>query len=229
MTWEEACSFPLTAITAYDAECVDSRVKLGNGCSIFINGGSGGVGLYAIQLARYLVGETGKVVTTCSSKNVELVKQNGADDVIDYTTTNVAQYLSQNYHEHKLDLVLDAIGSFDIFKACAAFLNPKGVYLMIGAPIPANFTGVLTMGANLISATLVPGILGGVPRKFRMTLMTPRKHAVEAIGELVEQKVLKPVLDSVWEFDDEGMKGAYTKIMSHHARGKVLIRQPAKP
>lgn len=224
ISWEEASSIPLTALTAYKAERVDPNVPLSTGGSIFVNGGSGGVGLYAIQIARHLVGDSGKVVATCSAKNVELVKQNGADEVIDYTSVNVPSHLVKTYEDQKFDIVLDAIGSFDIFKACAAFLKPKGIYLMIGAPIPASIAGFFSMGFNIVAATCLPGFLGGVPRKFRMTMMSPTKETVAAIGELVDQRVIKPVLDSVWKFDDEGIKAAYSIIMSHRARGKVVIK-----
>jgi reticulon-4-interacting protein 1, mitochondrial len=223
LSWEEACSFPLTALTAYIAERIDSRIPLEKGSSIFINGGSGGVGLYALQIARHLVGETGTVVTTCSARNIELVKENGANDVIDYTTTNPALYLCERYKDHKFDFILDAIGSFEIFNACATFLKPRGVYIMIGAPIPSSFIGFLEMGVRLFNAFCLPGFLGGVPRKFRMTLLHTTKETVQAIGELVEQKVLKPAIDSLHTFDDEGIKGAYGKMMSGRARGKIVV------
>ena len=164
LSWEEASSISLTAITAYQNLLKDPRTPLSKGQSIFINGGSGGVGLFAIQIARYIVGETGKVVVSCSAPNHELVKQYGADEAFDYTSINLPSYLSQNYASSRFDLVLDAVGSLELFHACASFLKPRGEYILIALDIPSSIGGFVAMFVDLVRTCLLPTFLGGVPR-----------------------------------------------------------------
>jgi len=84
--------------------------------------------------------------------------------------------------------------------------------------------GFVRIGSQMPGVMYLPGVLGGVPRKFRITLMHPSKENVQVMEELVEQKVFRPVIDSVWPFDDDGIKDAYKKIMSNRARGKVVVK-----
>ena len=183
------------------------------------------MGLFAIQLARYIATETGKVVVSCSSGNVDFVKQYGADDAVDYTSVQVPIYLSQNYSTAPFDLILDCVGSsFDLFSASPAFLKPKGEFVVIGAPVPHSFSGMVVMIFKVAKAMFLPHILGGVPRRYNLLMMDVTKDKVENVGKLVDEKKLKPTLDSIWDFNDEGIKAAYTKIMTRHARGKVVIR-----
>jgi NADPH:quinone reductase-like Zn-dependent oxidoreductase len=193
--------------------------------TVFINGGSGGVGLFAIQLARHLVGEQGNVITTCSLKNTSLVKQHGASEAIDYTSIkNLPEYLSEKYSSEKFDVVLDCIGDFEMYNASPAFLQPKGDYVVIGAPIPKGAGNFIKMVGRIGAALLWPRVLGGTPRRLKISVMQATGEKMQRVGELVKGGKVKPVVDSVWEFDEEGVKGAYRTIMSGHARGKVVIK-----
>ena len=191
---------------------------------MFINGGSGGVGLYAIQIARHLVGESGKIVVSCSSRNAELVKQYGADETVDYTSVKLPSYLAEKYSGTRFDLVVDAVGSFGLYYASLGFLKPHGDYVLIVLDIPNSFGGFVTMFVNLVRSCLLPSFLGGVPRRLKLSLMNVTEEAVQSVGRLVDKKEIKPVLDSIWAFDDQGVKDAYRKIMTGHARGKVVIK-----
>jgi NADPH:quinone reductase-like Zn-dependent oxidoreductase len=224
LTWEEASSIPLAAVTAYQALRSDPKIPLSKGQSVFINGGSGGVGLSAIQIARHFVGETGKVVTSCSTRNLELVKQYGADEAIDYTSVNLPAYLSEKFSESRFDLVLDAVGSFDLYHATPRFLKPTGEVIFIGSDIPKSMGGWFSMTWNYVTAMFLPSFLGGTPRKFKLCLVKTSKEKLEGVGSLVQSKEVKPVIDSTWKFDDDGIKGAYKKIMTCRARGKVVIK-----
>jgi len=191
---------------------------------VLINGGSGGVGLHSIQIARHIVGDTGTVVATCSSKNFQLVKENGANDAIDYTSVNLTKYLAESYADKPFDLIVDAVGSFDLFKECSPFLNPMGCYVMVGGPIPSGLREFISTAWNLFAAMFLPRILGGVPRRFQMMLTNPTKENVSAVGKLVDEKAVKTILDSEWPFDNHGIEEAYTRIMSHRARGKIVVK-----
>jgi reticulon-4-interacting protein 1, mitochondrial len=180
--------------------------------------------LFAIQIARHIVSETGRVVTSCSSRNIELVKKHGADEAIDYTSVDLPAYLSQTYSNARFDLVLDCVGSFELYNASPGFLNPTGDFVLIGIDVPQSFREFLTLAYNLAFAMLLPTFLGGVPRRFKVSLIKVTKEHIEAVGNLVQSRVIVPVLDSTWKFDDNGIKGAYAKIMTRHARGKVVIK-----
>lgn len=223
--WEEAGSISLTALTAWQALVEEPKIHLQKGMSVFINGGSGGVGIFAIQIARHLVGPEGKVVATCSGKNVPFVKEIGADDAIDYTSVkDLPKYLSEQYSSANFDVILDCIGNFALYNGCASYLNPKGDYIVIGGPIPKGLGGLLSMLGQITSAMMLPGFLGGVPRRFKMSLIQANEGKMRRVGELIDKREVKPVVDSTWEFDAEGVKGAYGKIMGGHARGKVVIK-----
>jgi reticulon-4-interacting protein 1, mitochondrial len=220
---EEASGISLSALTAYQGLLSIPRIPLFKGQSVFINGGSGGVGLFAIQIARYIVGETGKVVTSCSSRNIELVKKYGADEAIDYTIVNLSLHLSQTYSDSRFDLILDCVGSFEMFRACPAFLKPQGDFVIIGMDVPHTSMGLIATLIKIATVMFLPTFLGGVPRRLRLFVMDVSKEHVECVGSLAERKEIRPVVDSIWQFDD-GVKEAYSKIMSNHARGKVVIQ-----
>jgi NADPH:quinone reductase-like Zn-dependent oxidoreductase len=161
---------------------------------------------------------------SCSAPNHELVKQYGADEAIDYTTINLPSYLSQNYAATRFDLVLDAVGSFELFYASPTFLKPRGEYILIAMDVPNSIGGFVAMFGNLVRTCLLPAFLGGVPRRFKLSFINVTEEAVQNVGRLIDQREIKPVLDSVWEFTDEGVKDAYRKLMTFHARGKVVIK-----
>jgi NADPH:quinone reductase-like Zn-dependent oxidoreductase len=96
--------------------------------------------------------------------------------------------------------------------------------VLISLNIPGSVGELLMQIIQLAAATLLPRFLGGTPRHFKPSLIKITGDTIEKVGKLVDEKHLKPVLDSVWNFDDEGIKGAYTKIKSGRSRGKVVIK-----
>jgi NADPH:quinone reductase-like Zn-dependent oxidoreductase len=200
------------------------KAPLSRGQSVFINGGSGGCGHFAVQLARAVVGESGRVVTCCSTKNVDWVKKLGADDVIDYTSVNLVEYLTQKYAAQPFDMVVDTHGSFDLYNACPKFLKENGDFMPMAFETSTEKRGYISLALNLIAAYALPAWLGGVPRRFTMSYMDPAVGGLRVIGVWVDNKQVKPRLDSVWGFDSEGVKGAYEKLMTGHAAGKVVIK-----
>ena len=92
------------------------------------------------------------------------------------------------------------MGSFELFYACPAFLKPRGEYILIAMGIPNSIGGFVAIFVNLVRAYLLPAFLGGVPRRFKLSLMNVTEEAVQNLGRLIDQREIEPVLDSVWEF-----------------------------
>jgi NADPH:quinone reductase-like Zn-dependent oxidoreductase len=224
LSYEEASSIMVCALTAYQYLLKFPKVPLSRGQSIFINGGSGGVGLFAIQIARTIVGESGKIVASCSSRNMKLVQEAGANEVIDYKSVDLPQHLSQKYGSDRFDMVLDTVGSFDLYTASPKFLKDTSDFMPVAFELPNERRGILSVIANLVAALFLPKWLGGVPRRFTMNVTSANSRDIKEIGSLIERKEIKPVLDSIWAFDSDGIRGAYQKIMTGHAAGKVVVK-----
>lgn len=215
ISWQEAASVPLTSLTSYEA-----LVEVGglqSGQRVFVNGGSGGVGTTSVQIAKALGAH---VVASCSDKNIDFVKQQGADEVIDYKAADLPTQLKEKYGNNKFDIILDAIGSNPLFHNCESYLNEKGIYLQVGAPM-GGLMDNMKMGASVASNMLLPGFLGGVRRRYKFFLMSASKSRLEAINKLVTEGKLRPPVDSVYSFGD--VLKAYERIMSSRARGKVVV------
>ncbi|OKL61445.1 hypothetical protein UA08_03270 [Talaromyces atroroseus] len=187
-------------------QVIKGQVKEGD--HVFINGGSGGVGTYAIQIAKALGCQ---VTATCSTRNIELVKDLGADEVIDYTAVDLVQYLRKQgplYH-----LALDMIGKPDeLYRESHNFLLPGKAFAQVG-----NESHLSTAGRFV-----TPRILGGGQRPYQLVFFKNRHGDLEEVGELIREGKVKPVIDGVYEFDD-AIK-AFERLRSHRARGKIVIK-----
>ncbi|KAH8703089.1 putative zinc alcohol dehydrogenase [Talaromyces proteolyticus] len=187
--------------------------KVGEGDHVFINGGSGGVGIYAIQIAKALGCQ---VTATCSTRNVELLKSLGADEVLDYTTVDVVQHLRKQ--GPLFSLCLDMIGEPDeLYRESHNFLLPNKLFAQVGN------------GSHLATAArlITPKIFGGGQRPYQLVFFKNRYEDLKIIGDWMQQGKVKAVLDSVYEFDDAVQ--AYEKLKSHRARGKIVVHVSAKP
>lgn len=128
VSFEDAGGLALTGMTAYDALLVYG--KLTRGQKVLVNGGSGGVGVIAVQMAKAIVGDEGMVVATCSDANVDLVKSLGADEVVDYKKHSpLPAYLKQAYGDRPFDLIFDTIGVQDLYVHCADYLVSGPLYI----------------------------------------------------------------------------------------------------
>jgi len=185
-----------------------------NGDKVFINGGSGGTGVYGIQIAKALGCH---VTTTCSTPNVEFCKSLGADDVIDYKASDVVETLSSK--GQIFSLVVDNIGTpANLYKAASAFLLPTGKFVQIGSTI--SLGSLKTVGGNM----LLPGFLGGGKRPYQMLMTKPSADELAQLAEWFKEGKLKGVLDSVFEWEDAPK--AFEKLKTGRAKGKVVVRVP---
>ncbi|KNG50814.1 hypothetical protein TW65_01792 [Stemphylium lycopersici] len=202
----------LTGGTLAQYQALAPNVKSGD--KVFINGGSGGTGVFGIQIAKALGCH---VTTSCSTPNVDFCKSLGADEVIDYKTTDIVNALSSK--GQIFSLVVDNVGTPDnLYKASSAFLTPKGKFVQIG--VQSSLGGMKTVTSNM----LLPSFLGGGKNSFQMLMTKPSAHALEQMSEWFKEGKLKGVVDTVYEWEDAPK--AFEKLKTGRAKGKIVVRVP---
>ena len=210
----EAASIPLVGLTAWQALVEVGKVKPGQ--KVFIQAGSGGVGTFAIQLAKRL-GAT--VATTTSSSNAELVKGLGADLIIDYKSQDFEKILSD------YDLVLNSQDAKTLDKSLR-ILKRGGAAISISGPPDPAFAQALGLNVML---KLVMRVLSHKARKaakalgvdYSFLFMRADGQQLSQITSLIEAGVIRPVVDKVFPFEQTNEALAY--VESGRAKGKVVI------
>ena len=202
---DQAATVGVAGMTAYQS--IVHYVTPGKGDKVFVNGGSGGCGIYVIQIAKILGCQ---VTTTCSGRNVEFCKDLGADEVIDYTKDDVVGFLEGQGQVYSH--VVDHIGSpTSLYAHCHNFLLPGKTFVQVGA---ASF---LTFANRLVR----PGFLGGGKRKFDILMMKQNVDHLRQIGEWMREGKIKVTLDSTFEYADA--VEAFVRLRSGRARGKIVV------
>jgi len=215
ITMEEAASLPLVGLTAWQALVEKAHLK--KGAKIFIQAGSGGVGTFAIQLARH-IGAT--VATSTSHANTDLVKSLGADVVIDYKKDDFEKVL-QNY-----DVVLHSQNAAALEKSLLV-LKPGGAVISIsGPPDPTFARGIgATWLVRLIVRLLSAGIRKKATRRhldYSFLFMRANGLQLGEITRLVEAGAIRPVVDRVFSFESTNEALAY--VETGRAKGKVVVK-----
>ncbi|MCA9999455.1 MAG: NAD(P)-dependent alcohol dehydrogenase [Anaerolineales bacterium] len=199
LTFEEAAAVPESAVVALQG--LRDKGKIQSGQKVLINGASGGVGLYAVQIAKAFGAE---VTAVCSTRNIELVRSLGTDHVIDYTqedfTRNGQQY----------DLILAANGFHPISDYKRA-LSPEGIYVATGG----------TMTQSLQATMIGPFISMAGRKKMGGMLVKPNKNDLVFIKELIEANKVTPVIDRRYPLSE--VADAYRYMGKGRAQGKVII------
>lgn len=215
LTMEEAASIPLVGLTAWQA--LVETAKLTKGQRVFIQAGSGGVGTFAIQLARHL-GAT--VATTTSAANFELVRSLGADVVIDYRTQDFEDVL------HDYDVVLNSQDGKTLGKSLRVLKGGAKLVSISGPPDPA-------FGRNIAAPAFVRLVMrllsSGIRRRARgrgidysFLFMRANGGQLREITRLIEAGAIRPVVDKVFAFESTNEALAYSE--AGHAKGKVVIK-----
>ncbi|MGM5032660.1 NADP-dependent oxidoreductase [Tardiphaga sp. 803_E3_N1_3] len=214
LSMTEAASIPLVGLTAWQALVEVGKVKPGQ--KVFIQAGSGGVGTFAIQLAKHL-GAT--VATTASARNAELVKSLGADVVIDYKTQDFEKVLSG------YDLVLNSQDPKTLDKSLGV-LKPGGQLISISGPPDPAFAK--EAGLNLFLKLIMRLLSRGVRKKaerlglrYSFLFMRAQGQQLSEITSLIEAGVIRPLVDKVFQFENTGDALAY--VETGRAKGKVVI------
>jgi NADPH:quinone reductase-like Zn-dependent oxidoreductase len=206
LTFEQAASIPIAAVTALQAIRDKGRVQPGQ--TVLINGASGGVGTFAVQIAKSFGAE---VTGVCSTRNLELVRSLGADHVVDYTKEDFTK-TGQRY-----DVILDNVANHSLSEF-RSVLNPKGKYVLIGGggPNDGRWIGPLArpLGA-LASSPFVSQDMG-------MLLAELNEKDLTILSELMQAGKVTPVIDRSYALSD--VPAAIKYLEEGHARGKVVIK-----
>jgi alcohol dehydrogenase len=215
LDYTQAASLPLVGLTAWQTLIELAQLRAGQ--KVLIHPGSGGVGTFAIQLAKHL---GARVATTAGARNHALVKSLGADVVIDYQTSRFEAVVKDQ------DVVLDTQGGDTLLRSFEV-VKPGGVVVTIGGRPDGKFARAWGLSLPLV------WILGFLNRRvdrlarkrrvrFEYLFMRASGEQLERLGALVEQGVIKPVLDRVFPF--EAAAEAISYMESGRAVGKVVIR-----
>jgi NADPH:quinone reductase-like Zn-dependent oxidoreductase len=203
VTFEQAASLPIAALTALQGLRDKGHIQPGQ--KVLVNGAAGGVGTFAVQIAKAF----GAIVTgVCSTRNVEMVRSIGADHVIDYTQEDFSG------SGKKFDLFLDAVGNRSL-SACKRVLTPKGILVMAGGEAGRWMIGAIgrTILALLISRTTSQKLIG--------ILAKLNKEDLIFLGGLVATGKVTPVIDRRYNLRE--VPEAIRYLEGRHARGKVVV------
>ncbi|MFI8712268.1 NADP-dependent oxidoreductase [Brevibacillus brevis] len=215
LTFEEAASIPLIGLTTYQA-FVDI-LNLQKGQKILIHAGSGGVGTFAIQLAK-LMGAF--VATTASEKGYELVKSLGADLIINYKKENFEEMLTG------YDAVFDTLGGEALEKSFR-ILKPGGQIVSISGMPNGRFGKEAKLGwMKTIILSIVSRKIKAQEKKsqtrYHFLFMKPSGKQLKVLKEFIEEGLIKPIIDKVYHLKDADQ--AFNYLESGRAKGKVVIR-----
>lgn len=203
----DGATLGIAGMTAYQS--IVPRVKKGD--SIFINGGSGGVGAFGIQFAKIAGCH---VTTSCSTRNIEFCKSLGADEVVDYTKGNVATALKEG--GRMFDHVVDNVGTNqELVWRCYEFMNPGAVYIKVAGD--ASLTSLF----NSFKNQYWPASLGGMQRNLEGFWPKPDLDDLSQICEWVKEGRVKTVIDQRFSFED--VPKAFEKLKTGRARGKIVV------
>jgi NADPH:quinone reductase-like Zn-dependent oxidoreductase len=215
LSMEEAASIPLVGLTAW--QVLVEKAKLTNGQKVLIHAGSGGVGTFAIQLAKHL---SATVATTTSAANVELVRGLGADVVIDYKKEDFEKILSG------YDVVLNSLDG-DTLQKSLSVLKPGGKLISISGPPDVTFA--TEQGLNWFLRQVLRFLSFGVRRKakrhrvsYSFLFMRASGEQLSKIRALIEVGDIRPVMDRVFPF--EATNEALSYIETGRSKGKVVVK-----
>lgn len=215
LTMEEAASIPLVGLTAW--QVLVETARLARGQKVFIQAGSGGVGTFAIQLARHL---GAAVATTTSAANFELVRSLGADVVIDYRTQDFEDVL------HDYDVVLNSQDGKTLGKSLRVLKGGAKLVSISGPPDPAFGRAI---AAPLFVKLVMRLLSSGIRRRARsrgidysFVFMKADGGQLREITRLIEAGAIRPVVDKVFAFESTNEALAYAE--AGHAKGKVVIK-----
>ena len=215
LSFDESASIPLVGLTTYQA-LVDIA-KLSKGENVLIHAGSGGIGTFAIQLAKHLGAH---VTTSTSTKNISFVKELGADKVIDYTSQN---YLDEGA---AFDVVYDTLGgnytmdSFKVLKDGGRVVSIKGTV----DSITAKQLGLNKLIQMIIAfqARKVFKAASKMNASYRFLYMSPNGEQLKKIAKLYESGAIKPIIDKTYKFSESIQALEY--LSKGHAKGKVVVK-----
>ena len=203
VTFEQAASVPVAAFTALQGLRDKGHIQPGQ--KVLINGAAGGVGTFAVQIAKSFGAE---VTGVCSTRNVEMVRSIGADHVIDHSQEDFTES-GQRY-----DLIFDTYMNHSL-SVCRRVLSSKGIYIMVGGPAHRWMIGIL---APVIKALALSPF---VSQKFVVFIARSSKEDLNIMRDLMATGKVRPVIDKSYSLSE--VPQAIRYLDERHARGKVVI------
>jgi NADPH:quinone reductase-like Zn-dependent oxidoreductase len=203
VTFEEAAAAPVAALTALQGVRDKGRIQPGQ--KVLVNGASGGVGTFAVQIAKALGGD---VTAVCSARNVEQAQALGADRVIDYSCDDFTRTGEQ------FDLLLDIAGSRP-WRKCARVLKPDATVVLIGGPKSSAMLGPL----GHLAGMMLRGKLSS--RKVGFFIAKFNKPDMAVLAELLEKREMRSVVERRYELDEIG--AALRFMGEEHVQGKLVV------
>ncbi|HEX6776657.1 MAG TPA: NADP-dependent oxidoreductase [Ktedonobacterales bacterium] len=188
----QAAAVPLTALTAWQA--LFERAHLAAGQTVLIHGAAGGVGVFAVQLAHWAGAQ---VIATASTGNRDFLRELGADEVINYTTTRFEEVV------HGVDFVFDTVGG-DTLQRSWQVVKPGGVLLSVVSPRP-SFAEAQGYGVRPV-----------------WFVVQPNREQLVQIGALIDERKVRPIIDTVLPLSQA--RQAYEQGARGHTRGKIVLR-----
>jgi NADPH:quinone reductase-like Zn-dependent oxidoreductase len=203
LTFEQAAAAPVAGLTALQG--LRDKGQIQPGQQVLINGASGGVGTFAVQIAKSFGAE---VTGVCSTSNVHLVRSIGADRAIDYTQEDFTR------NERRYDLMLDIAGN-RAWSECKRVLDPKGRFVLVGGPKTNRWVGPLGHFVKLRWASM------GGSRKVAVFIATMNKQDLGVLQALLEAGKVTPVIDRRHGWSE--VREAFRYLGEGHAKGKIVI------
>jgi NADPH:quinone reductase-like Zn-dependent oxidoreductase len=198
VSFEEAATLPMAAMTALQA--LRDKGDIQKGHKVLIVGSAGGVGTFAIQLAKYFETE---VTAVCSSKNVQQTLSLGANNVIDYTKENFSK------RDKRYEIILGINGNYPLL-AYKKTLTSDGTYVMVGGSL-----------SQIFKSLLFGWVLSFGSKKMKSLTAKANKTDLELLVKLLEQGIIKPVIDRRYSLDKTA--DAMNYIKQGHSTGKLVI------
>lgn len=203
LSFEEAASIPTAGVTALQA--LRDHGRLESGQHVLINGASGGVGTFAVQIAKAMGAE---VTAVCSTANVDLARSLGADHVIDYTAEDFTRTAS------RCDLAVDVSGGRS-YADMKRILTPKATVVVVGGPSNSRLLGPLGHIAKVRLSTVIGD------RRSVFFIAKFNRPDFEHLSGMIEAGSLRPVIDRIYPIDE--IVDALTYLGEGHTRGKLVI------
>ena len=192
LDYVQAAAVPLTALTAWQA--LFEHASLVAGQTVLIHGAAGGVGVFAVQLARWVGAQ---VIATASARNRDFLRELGANEIIDYTTTRFEEVV------HAVDLVFDTVGG-DTLQRSWQVIKPGGLLVSIVSPPPPA------------------DVVKGHDVRFVWFVVEPNREQLVQIGELIDEGRMRPIIETVLPLSQA--RQAYEQGARGHTRGKIVLR-----
>jgi NADPH:quinone reductase-like Zn-dependent oxidoreductase len=205
MTFEQAAGVPVAGLTALQG--LRDKGKVQPGQKVLINGASGGVGTFAVQIAKTFGAE---VTGVCSGRNADMVRSLGADHVIDYTKEDFTK------GDERYDVILDNVGTQPL-SGFRRVLKPDGICVMIGGGGPNDGRWVGPMARPIKAKLMSPFI----SQKMGMMLAQGNKDDLNVLADLMQSGKVTPVIDRTYPLSE--IREAVRYLEAGHARGKVVI------